>query len=270
MATRAPRGPPTKASVLQWDAQTNEPYIRLPHPYSDFIVTPTRPSDISDIMSIFNDPRVYQWLTFIPHPFTQEHATQWVLDMKRKSDSIMDGVSPILSLSQGHIMDGCPVHVLRKVLPDGRYAFVGNISFKRCRFWYVEDEKERSRLAYENETKPIGDPGIVWSLSVHLLPTHHSQGLMTTAARYLITEWMIPRAGAEIFLVDIFEANIGSMRMAVKVGFVLQETLLLTSDIPNRFHKRLCLLRWRDDGRIQYEGYWTNEDGIDEACGMKQ
>jgi hypothetical protein len=47
---------------LQLNPNINEPFLRLPVPYDNIILTPFRTSDANALTVIMNDEHVYPWL----------------------------------------------------------------------------------------------------------------------------------------------------------------------------------------------------------------
>jgi hypothetical protein len=62
---------------LELNDRTGEPFLRLPAPFQNIIITPPRSEDVPSIVRALNDPRVYKTLSGPPFPYLEEHATAW-------------------------------------------------------------------------------------------------------------------------------------------------------------------------------------------------
>jgi len=145
--------------TLQANPTTGEVFLRLPAPHENIIITPPRDSDAADIISILNDPRVYNSLVGTPLPYHHHHAVGWLGRMKNRSDKVLE------DLREGKtVVDGCPVQHIREVQPDGTELYLGDLSVSRNSWIEVEDKDLRARMMKENMEKPVGDPGIVWTI----------------------------------------------------------------------------------------------------------
>jgi len=145
--------------TLQVNPTTGEVFLRLPAPHENIIITPPRDSDAADIISILNDPRVYNFLIGTPLPYHHHHAVEWLGRMKNKSDKVLE------ELREGKtVVDGCPVQHIREVQPDGTELYLGDLSVSRNVWLEVEDRGLRARMTKENWEKPVGDPSIVWTI----------------------------------------------------------------------------------------------------------
>ena len=79
--------------------------------------------------------------------------------MKNRSDKVLE------DLREGKtVVDGCPVQHIREVQPDGTELYLGDLSVSRNSWIEVEDKDLRARMMKENMEKPVGDPGIVWTI----------------------------------------------------------------------------------------------------------
>jgi hypothetical protein len=175
-------------SVFEIDAERQEPYLRLPAPHENIIITPPHLSDSDRLVEILNDPRVYVWLSGPPHPYLQEHAAWWLTRVtKRAAESwaeireVSDRIASATEIALGPEADeaskhtsmgqeetkpmfgDCPVRSIRQVNPDGSWTYLGDVELSRWGFLEVADEEERKRLNEENEKKKIGDPDIIWT-----------------------------------------------------------------------------------------------------------
>ncbi|GBE77660.1 hypothetical protein SCP_0105410 [Sparassis crispa] len=212
---------------LRVNPGTGEPFLRLPSPLEDIIITPPRVTDAPSIVAILNDPTVCQWLKGPPYPYLPSHADSWLNDAKRESDAtLLELKQTCREDSDGtlKLVGSCPVRSLRAVQEDGTDVYIGNVDFRRCAF-LEEDPAVRGRLSEENTQRVVGDPAIVWCLGDYLAPSHHGRGIMTAAVGTLLASWAIPRMGVRRMRVEIFRGNNGSVRVFEKNGFVLEKTL---------------------------------------------
>jgi hypothetical protein len=53
----------TQLHPLQLNPITKEPFLRLPAPHDNIIVTPPRLSDAPDMVIAMNDEHIYPWLS---------------------------------------------------------------------------------------------------------------------------------------------------------------------------------------------------------------
>jgi len=210
---------------------TQEPYLRLPPPNGNIIITPPRMSDASFTPAILNDPRVYRTLSGPPYPYLPEHAQDWVTMIKRTADKVLADLRDASNEQSLLIVGGCPVRTLREVRPDGTDIYLGDIEIHRARWLEVLDAERRSELIEENDARVIGDPEIVWEIGDYLAPTHSGRGVMTAALKTVLEKWAIPRMGVRKVHVTAFKGNVGSVRVFEKNGFVMKETVEDCADI---------------------------------------
>ncbi|KAI0784053.1 hypothetical protein C8Q75DRAFT_725113 [Abortiporus biennis] len=236
---------------IQIDPRTEEPFIRLPSPYENIILTPPRMEDAPHIIQNLNDPKLIQWLEGPPHPYTAEHAEFWLQTITKSSKSIFEELKeanekdPNGSLA---IVGGFPLRSIREVKEDGTQTFLGDISVDRCGFPGELDPEERSRLTEENANRKVGDPNIVWCIGDYLASSHHGRGIMSAVIGTVIREWVVPRMNAHLIRVEAYTGNTGSIRVFEKNEFVLEKTVefekpkILNSGTPQYGY---CVLWWR-------------------------
>lgn len=158
--------PNSQLYPLEIDAQTGEPFLRLPAPNDSIILTAPRMSDIKSLAPIINDPKVSIWLEGPPIPYCNEHAGEWLPIIVKQSEGIVaelreeDRVNPDGRLK---LVGGCPVRHIREVLPDGTDIYLGDIGIGRAPMEEEVDPDERKRAVEANEGKAVGDPTIVWT-----------------------------------------------------------------------------------------------------------
>lgn len=152
---------------LQFNPQTGEPFLRLPSPHENIILTPPRLSDAPAVVKNMTDPAVYAWLEGPPHPYLPKHADHWLSQVKGGTDTALrelrraseekpDG-PPIL-------VGGCPVRIIREVREDGSDHLLGDIMLVRERWPDCEDRDTKEALVTVNAAKQLGDPELVWCI----------------------------------------------------------------------------------------------------------
>ncbi|KAI0778311.1 acyl-CoA N-acyltransferase [Trametes elegans] len=235
---------------LQFDARTGEPFLRLPSPHDNIVITPPRFSDAPTIASYMNDPALYKWLDGPPFPYLPQHADFWLDKAKQSTDAVFQELQ---RANEEHpdgppaVVSACPVRILREVRADGTDLFLGDVMFVRERWPDIMDAHEKESLAMPNAERPVGDPGIIWCIGDYIAPSHQGRGIMTAAIRTLIQEWAIPRMGVRLIRVETFTDNIGSRRVFEKLGFVYESTTPFENKILNsgREIKGMDILWWR-------------------------
>jgi len=213
---------------LQINPTTREPYLRLPSPNENIIITPPRVEDAAAIVNNMNDPAVYTWLSGPPYPYLLQHADEWLANVKATCDNVLEELAVEVERnpdSQLKIVGGCPVRILREMQEDGSDTFLGDLGVDRCGWEDMDDSFEKVQLTEQNAQKKIGDPDIVWSIGDYLASSHQGRGIMSAALGTLIREWIVPRMGAKIIRAEAFKGNIGSRRVFEKNGFVMEKTL---------------------------------------------
>ncbi|KAF8486709.1 hypothetical protein JB92DRAFT_2759409 [Gautieria morchelliformis] len=215
-------GSPIHLSPLLLNERTKEPYLRLPPPHSNIILTPPRLNDTEATVQILNDRRVFQWLATTPYPYNTDHSKQWIEITSQEAERLLRQ----LEETAGGFVGGCPVRILREVKENGDQVFLGDCTIGKWGFEDIQDPVEREKLKMENDQRPPGDPETVWGFGAdYLAPSHHGQGIMTSAIGTLIEQWIKPRMGAKIIWANVWKGNHGSVRVFEKNGFVLEMTL---------------------------------------------
>ncbi|THH31709.1 hypothetical protein EUX98_g2470 [Antrodiella citrinella] len=115
---------------LQTDPETGEPFFRLPAPLENIIITPARPTDVTDLITVLDNPAVYKWLDGAPHPFLEEHAMDRSGKMTNQSEQVlkeMRKAEEAFPNEPRQFASGSPVNVIREVQADGSQVYVGDI-----------------------------------------------------------------------------------------------------------------------------------------------
>jgi len=161
---------------LEVHPKTGEPFLRLPVPHEHIILTPPRIEDLDALIAITNDPLVYPWMGPAA-PFSREHAENWLQRMISDSDSVIRDLEEAQTDKELKMVDGCPARCIREQQPDGTELFLGHISFSRCKWWELSEER-RKPLVTENEARKAGDSEIVWQIAGKLsLPCHRKNSI---------------------------------------------------------------------------------------------
>ena len=148
---------------VHFDQTTGEPYLRLPAPLEDYIITPTRVDDAPALVEILNGPDVAKWLAAIPKPYTLADGEWWV-NFTREAEAKWLAQLKESDPPSNALFGGCPLKCIRHVKEDGTQVLVGNVGVGRCGFSYMEDAQRAKELAEENERRSLGDPEIVWAM----------------------------------------------------------------------------------------------------------
>ena len=240
----------TESPQLEYDAYTGEPFLRLPHPYDHIIITPPRLSDASELKALLNDPKVYLTLHGPPFPYLEEHAVGWLKLVTQQADRALHEFLEREEFGKddsvfGGLVRSCPVRYIRELHEDGTDVLLGDIDVHRCQYPDVEDIDQRERLSRENAVRELGDPELAWCIGCEYLPphcldvaspltvlkpdflasSHHGKGIMTTALSTIMNRWLVPQMGVRLIRVEVFEGNVGSVRVFEKNGFKLEGTV---------------------------------------------
>ncbi|KAI0308335.1 GNAT domain-containing protein [Multifurca ochricompacta] len=233
--------------------RTGEPYLRLPAPHENIIITAPRLQDAPHICEIMNDPRVYRWVSSPPFPYFMEHATSWLSQTKAEADAVWTELKQAnVEYPNGplKIVGKCPVRSILEENADGSYTFLGDCGIDRHRYEDVIDAEEHARVVQENNARPVGDLNIIWTIGDYLRPSHQGKGIMTAVIGTLMKAWWIPRMKIRCVRPSVFEGNGGSIRVFEKNGFVLWKTVrdcmhvMAKGEFPEEL-RTLHLLEWQ-------------------------
>ena len=171
--------------TIHYNQLTKEPYLRLPAPRSNIIITPHRLGNIDEnadaLARILNDPNVYPWLERTPYPYLHEHGVEWIEAHCKENKEVLSTLRK--HLEQGEIpnpksadgqefFDNCPFTCIREVLaedPDTgaplKDRLIGDMKLARYTFYeHLYDSEERSKAQLKNDELPAGDENIIWTL----------------------------------------------------------------------------------------------------------
>jgi RimJ/RimL family protein N-acetyltransferase len=161
---------------LEVNTKTGEPFLRLLS-HKNIILTPPRLSDAPFMIPLFNDERVYHWLSSPPFPYLPgkfvytrfpqilsvctEDADWWLNEVKPLSDKVLAELEDARNDATLKIVDGCPVRIIREVQEDGTEIFLGDIGIDLAgQPWELEGT---GKLSQETPRRDLSDPDI-WTL----------------------------------------------------------------------------------------------------------
>lgn len=177
--------------VVHYNTHTKEPYLRLPEPHANIIITPHRPEHIDETSSalvrILNDPTVALCLQRTPYPYSESDGEEWVKakgqeqeevlsilrnELEDPGNSVVEKDADKLSHQRRQFLDACPFTCIREVLKsDSKNGaplediLIGDICLARSSFdEYPEESEERAQAQTRNNDLPAGNENIVWSL----------------------------------------------------------------------------------------------------------
>lgn len=250
---------------LSHNRHTPEPFLRLPPPHDNFIITLPRSAeeDAPHLVRTYNDPAVAKWLQAPPFPYTSEDAESWLDIIGKKYQGAWNEFQDLQERQQKQ--DGSeikvqrfvsepPVQTIREALPDGVEVWIGGLEIERHGFEEVLDTEMREELVRRNEERPVGDKDIVWTVrggwsffrsgdapemgdglmlqtADCLAPSHHGRGIMTAAVGAL-RKWAVENMNVHLIRTILHEGNIGSFRVFEKLGFRYQETVKDAFEVP--------------------------------------
>lgn len=162
----------TQPRPLQFNTKTGEPYLPLPAPHSNIIITPPRltESDEKAYVDYMNNIEVVKWLTGPPFPYLPSHAKEWNEKIYKDTQEILQDVcqKPL-----GSPINGCPFRILREVQEDGKDILIGNCSLITWPFEEIQGPEEKARAIERNEGLKAGDPLKEWSFGGEVSPAAH-------------------------------------------------------------------------------------------------
>lgn len=158
--------------IMEVDAE-GLPFLRLPHPHTNIIITLPRYSDGEEVLIAFNDPRVYMNLANPPFPYT---LPDWEWAFERFSSTSNRALDELIKVEAARqtistsetekwVGSAMPMISIREVnSANGEQRFIGNINVRRGDFMTTVDPDERKRLADANQAMEAGDERIEWEL----------------------------------------------------------------------------------------------------------
>ncbi|GJJ09608.1 hypothetical protein Clacol_003831 [Clathrus columnatus] len=221
---------------FQVNSKTGEPFLSLPAPHSNIILTPPRLDEADEKAAVqyLNDLNIAKWLQGPPFPYNLDHARKWMEKTHAESQAILQEIN---QNPPGAFINGCPFKILREVKEDGQDILIGDCSINPWIFEELLDPQERSQAIEQNQARNAGDPLKEWSFGGnassivkssnidYLASSHHGKGIMSLAIKTLIEQWAMPRMGAKTIKAGVFIENIPSRKVFEKNSFVLWKTV---------------------------------------------
>ncbi|KAJ5960603.1 uncharacterized protein N7479_007753 [Penicillium vulpinum] len=227
--------------MVHYNPLTKEPYLQLPAPCANIIITPHREHQIEEtsavMTEILNDSRVYRWLEGPPYPFLPEHGVDWVKMKIAEHKDILATLRKEFERSESQLQsdsangqeepkffDKCPFVCIREVTERDpttgaplQDVLVGDFTLSRYAFYELRPSSwEFALVQKHNNELPAGHKDIVWD---YLSPTQQSRGVMSVVVRTVIQDWAIPRMNLHLLKGSFFVGNIGSRRVLEKNNF---------------------------------------------------
>lgn len=175
--------------VVHYNSLTREPYLQLPAPCANIIITPHREHQIEEtaavMTEILNDSRVNFWLQGPPFPFLLEHGQDWVRKKSAETKALLSILQQELETStsqpqsdspdgqeEQEFFDQCPFVCIREVTerdPETdaplQDILIGDIVLSRYAFYEMQPNSQELALAQEqNNALPAGHKDIVWGV----------------------------------------------------------------------------------------------------------
>ncbi|KAG5339351.1 hypothetical protein C0989_004631 [Termitomyces sp. Mn162] len=151
---------------LEVNPSTGEPFLRIPYPGKNLIITPPRLYDVDAVLVALNDSRIYTWMTGPPLPYQPEHGLAWLTEQMEEADKILRHLEdPLTAEGPVKLALGCPVRIIRQVNEDGTDTFLGYLGIYRSERKEILDDKKRATIVAENALKRVGDPSILWDIA---------------------------------------------------------------------------------------------------------
>jgi len=212
------------------------PFIRLPPPFENIIITPPRYGDGSTVIEIMANPVVYMNLEGPPFPYTQESWQEWYpIIAKLSSDSLAEYYAAEEARKRGEkrwIKTALPVCMIREVdRATGDEKFLGACDVRFRGVPGVENEK-RKRMKEINEGYEAGDPRIEREIGFYISPSVHGRGIMPVVLNTLMEKLMIPYMNIHQMNGDYYVTNKASRRVFEKCGFTFSKELPDLVEIP--------------------------------------
>lgn len=151
------------ATPISYNPTTGEPFLRLPSPHENIILTPPRMTDVAAVTAIMHDPKVYTRLEGPPYPYNESHAVGWLTAIVKECADALRELRDAEAAQPPKLVRSCPVRYIREVQEDGTDVLLGDIEFRSaCTFPDVQDQDERAKRAQANAARDFGDPERAW------------------------------------------------------------------------------------------------------------
>ncbi|KAJ7114157.1 hypothetical protein C8R43DRAFT_1138439 [Mycena crocata] len=224
---------------LEFDPATGEPFLRLPAPFTNIIITPPRLSDVAPSFVLVSSQAIGPWMGVpgLGPGYTIDQAEEWIALVTSQTKVFVDALQ---GGAASPPLPGCPVRHIREVLEDGTEVYIGAATLIRSNFPYIRDAAQKARRFAENNALQTGDADIEWHTGYYLAPSHHGRGLMSAVVRALITEVGIPWLQVRRITSGAFEANAGSLKVLQNNGFVVVDRVQTGDEM-----KSLIVVEWK-------------------------
>lgn len=177
--------------TVHYNRLTKEPYLRLPTPMSNIIITPHRLENIDEtataLAEILNDPQVCLWLEGTPYPYQREDGVKWIKANCEENEDVLSALrgyleqreatsntrsSAVVSKQDREFLDTCPFTCIREVMEEDaangtplKDRLIGDMKLARYTFYeHPHGSEERSEAQRRNNELPTGDENIIWAL----------------------------------------------------------------------------------------------------------
>jgi hypothetical protein len=174
--------------AVHYNPITKEPYLQLPAPCANIIITPYRKHQIKEtalvMTEILNDTRVYSWLEGPPYPYLPEHGEDWVRMKIEENEAVVSTLQREFEAEgQPHsggtkdkmsavFFDSCPFLCIREVtkrtITNGaplQDILIGYTGLLRYPFYEIRQNSwELALVQAHNNQLPAGHKDIVWGL----------------------------------------------------------------------------------------------------------
>jgi hypothetical protein len=163
---------------VHYNTHTKEPYLRLPSPLTNIIITPHRLSQLEETVDaqvrLLNEPIIYLNLEGPPVPYLREHGEAWVKTRCEAGEPVLRALRAELetSVQEHQFFDLCPFTVIREVTEQDpetghplKDVLIGDVGMSRYSFYeYGYGTEKRAEAQRANAELPAGDARIVWGI----------------------------------------------------------------------------------------------------------
>lgn len=183
--------------AVHYNSVTREPYLRLPTPHSNIIITPHRLESLDEtvisLTEMLNDSRVYTWLERMPYPYLREHGEEWVRANCKQYEEVLSVLrrqfeedrEPFNVRNRANdfpeereYYGACPFTCIREVLTEDpktgtplQDTLIGDIKLARYTFYeHLHESKKREKAQRKNDELPPGDENIIWTIGGKMSP----------------------------------------------------------------------------------------------------
>jgi hypothetical protein len=174
--------------AVHYNPLTKEPYLQLPAPCANIIVTPYREHQIKEtaltMAEILNDTRVYSWLEGPPYPFLPEHGEDWINMKIKENEAVVSTLQRefeaegqpqsdiVHDQTDTELFDRCPFLCIREVTERDpangaplQDILIGDIGLSRYPFYEIRKNSwELALVKAHNNQLPAGHEDIIWGL----------------------------------------------------------------------------------------------------------